>query len=101
MPYKDKVTELASKRRIYKRNKEYIHKLKSVPCADCGNTYPPVCMDFDHVKGKKHRPLSRMVHYSIERIDEEIAKCEVVCANCHRIRSHENGVYNKPMAGHA
>lgn len=64
--------------------------LKDGPCADCKNTFPPVCMDFDHVRGEKVGQLSRMVRkYGAGALENEIAKCELVCANCHRIRTQK------------
>lgn len=61
--------------------------LKNVPCADCRGRFPACAMDFDHVSGKKELNVANMKHYPIERIIKEIEKCEVVCANCHRIRT--------------
>lgn len=65
----------------------------STPCSDCGNQYPAVCMDFDHVGDDKKKDVARMVGdgYSKSAILEEIEKCELVCANCHRIRTHASG----------
>lgn len=76
------------------RNKEYIDAAKSVPCADCGNTYPPYVMQFDHVRGAKLFNLADAVNRgrSLASIQEEIDKCEVVCANCHATRT-----YNRRM----
>jgi hypothetical protein len=56
------------------------------PCIDCGQTNP-VVLEFDHVRGKKIDDVSRMVKrgFPIKTIIEEIHKCEVRCANCHRI----------------
>lgn len=69
----------------------WLDEQKSQPCLDCGVQYPPYVMQFDHVRGEKkfnigdavNRPLSRA------RIAEEIEKCEIVCANCHMIRTHD------------
>lgn len=63
----------------------------SSPCADCGNYFDAVCMDFDHVGDDKSLNISSMVHacHSIKSIKNEIAKCEIVCANCHRIRTRD------------
>lgn len=71
--------------------KEDIRKLKSVPCADCGDEYPWYVMDFDHLPGTiKEENISRMIsnRVSWSRIRAEIDKCDVVCANCHRIRTY-------------
>jgi hypothetical protein len=66
-----------------------IHQIKSGPCADCGDTFDPICMDFDHRPGEvKSFNLSTGYRHSAEAVLSEIAKCEVVCANCHRIRTH-------------
>ena len=72
-----------------KRNLAFIVALKNAPCTDCGQKYPPEAMDFDHVRGRKKKDLAKMVvdMASIEAIKEEIAKCELVCAVCHRIRT--------------
>lgn len=61
-------------------------KLKDVPCADCGNRYPYYVMDFDH-NGNKKFLVTRSWSRSLTAIVDEVAKCDVVCANCHRIRS--------------
>lgn len=71
---------------------------ESTPCADCGKRYPYYVMDFDHIPelGQKDRPVSQVKHNGTRKqILEEIEKCEVVCANCHRIRTHirSKGLY--------
>lgn len=75
----------------YRRDvrQETIDRLKSVPCADCGGTFPPICMDFDHVGDDKSFTISRASTRSIKTVLAEIAKCEVVCANCHRVRTQQ------------
>ena len=69
---------------------QYLRDLKTkTPCVDCGINYPYYVMDFDHVRGQKHANVMELVStLSKKRIDEEIAKCEIVCSNCHRIRTH-------------
>lgn len=67
--------------------KDYINKLKSKPCADCGVSYPPYVMDFDHVRGTKKMSVSRITLWGWKELLEEVAKCELVCANCHRLRT--------------
>lgn len=66
---------------------QFLNWLKSQPCADCKKNYPPVCMDFDHVRGQKIASIGRMYMFSWEKLQEELIKCELVCANCHRIRT--------------
>lgn len=70
-----------------KRNGDAIRAAKGRPCADCSGTFPAECMDLDHVRGKKLFNLSSSGTRSHEAVLEEIAKCDVVCANCHRIRT--------------
>lgn len=72
-----------------KRNKGFVSEyLKSHPCVDCGNPNI-IVLDFDHIRGKE-RNVSDMVRgsMSIENIKKEIEKCEVRCANCHRIATY-------------
>lgn len=69
---------------------DWVEGLKSVtPCVDCNTTFPPECMDFDHVVGDKVAGIAYMISRSYPRdsIVAEMAKCELVCANCHRIRT--------------
>lgn len=74
-----------------KRIRTFIQKEKDKPCNDCGNLYPYYVMDFDH------RPDETKVfavslwmkqNCGIDAIKKEISKCDVVCSNCHRIRTH-------------
>ena len=69
----------------------YIKEIKEKnPCIDCKIWYPYYVMDFDHVRGRKHKNVSELIDsLSKKKIDEEIAKCEIVCSNCHRVRTHD------------
>lgn len=61
---------------------------KNVPCTDCGERYASYVMDFDHVIGVKSFGIgTRLGIHSDTSLIAEIAKCEVVCANCHRERT--------------
>lgn len=84
--------------RIQDEIRELLHAAKDVPCTDCGVRYPPYVMDFDHVRGVKIIDLSnvRRAKWSFAKIQEEIDKCEVVCANCHRIRTHAKAPLPSP-----
>lgn len=77
---------MASQKAAYESQREFINTLKNIPCADCGGTYDPICMDFDHVRGKKLFEISNISHFARATILEEIKKCEIICANCHRLR---------------
>lgn len=61
-------------------------ELKEKPCADCGEQYPYYVMDLDHRPDEiKVCDVSRL--HREKDIRAEAAKCDVVCANCHRERS--------------
>jgi len=69
-----------------------LQKLKeSSPCTDCGRYYPSYVMQFDHVSGDKKFNISKASRgfTSTARLEAELAKCELVCANCHAIRGHD------------
>lgn len=71
------------------------------PCADCGAVYPYWVMQLDHVpnRGRKSFTISltytagrdRRVLCTRQQLLAEIAKCDVVCANCHSERTHARG----------
>jgi hypothetical protein len=85
------IAQAAIRTAAYKRrNRDYVTELKTKnPCTDCGYNYPAVCMDFDHVRGTKVANVAALCSQgiSLEKIDAELAKCELVCANCHRLRT--------------
>jgi hypothetical protein len=90
---RDRQSSLSNlRRRAYRIDrKDYVAKLKDKPCADCGKKYPHYVMDFDHLKGSiKRGNISELINrnfLSYEQILVEVAKCDIVCANCHRIRT--------------
>lgn len=107
MPYASKADQADAARRHYERNKEAIkaralaHKerhrevlralirdAKAVPCVDCGQRFPHYVMDLDH-RGDKDCNIADMPRRAVaaQRVMDEMAKCDVVCANCHRERT--------------
>ena len=57
-------------------------------CTDCGYNAHPAALDFDHMPGQvKSFTIGSDGIRNRARIWQEVAKCEVVCANCHRIRT--------------
>ena len=106
MPYKDPKDQKEAVRRHYLKNKEeikarsfkrnkvqrvrnreFVMSIKEISeCIDCGENNPLV-LDFNHVKGEKIMAISNMSNkaYGIDTISKEMDKCEVRCANCHRI----------------
>ncbi len=77
-----------------KKQKDYLARyLKEFkeknPCMDCKISYTFYMMDFDHVRGTKQANVAELINtLSKKRLDAEIAKCEIVCSNCHRVRTH-------------
>lgn len=75
--------------RTYQKHRELIRQAKSRPCADCGVQYPYYVMDFDHRDGAtKAFMLSDAPRATSKSPLKEIEKCDVVCAKCHRERTH-------------
>jgi hypothetical protein len=94
---KDKQWFQNNKEKYYENNKKYyksrskfINRWKQIygKCIDCGISDWRV-LEFDHVRGKKEGNIGSMKTSSITTIKEEIRKCEVRCANCHRIKTME------------
>ncbi len=73
--------------------KKFVDEYKARPCADCGKQWPPVAMDLDHIRDDKFKSVASMVSaaYRLDLIKEELVKCDVVCACCHRIRTASRG----------
>src|SRR3989339_326117 len=107
MPYRDIFKRRAAHRRYYQKNVQlyinknsrrkkelasFVNSLKQKSCSDCGHKYPYYAMDFDHRdESQKLTTINRMVsthRYSKDKILKEIEKCDLVCANCHRIRTY-------------
>lgn len=96
MPYKnaDKRKEYLREWQQKVRQELYTYK-ESKPCVDCGNFYSHYVMQFDHTgTDKKFTISSHSASYGGKRIFEEIEKCDLVCANCHAIRT-----YNRRFSG--
>jgi len=106
MPYKDIEKQRAAYRKHYRENKQwYFEKAKkqrddkrkwiqdmkeASPCKDCNTYYPYYVMDYDHKENKRER-ISVMVQRGLskETILKEIEKCDLLCSNCHRIRTQK------------
>jgi len=92
MPYSDPKKQAAWQAAKFQRNVELVRALKHRPCADCDVQYPFYVMQFDHVpeRGKKLFGLAvgDLAARSEAAILREIEKCDLVCANCHAIRTY-------------
>jgi hypothetical protein len=61
-------------------------------CQDCGGKFPPSVYDFHHVNMEtKDKNPSYVLKGGLEKAKEELAKCVLLCSNCHRIRHFEGG----------
>lgn len=74
----------------YQENRRLVDDLKRAPCEDCGRTFEPCQVDFDHV-GEKTGHVSQLLAKSLNELMAEVEQCDVVCANCHRIRTQSRG----------
>lgn len=87
MPYKNKEDRDANqkKHRIMLR-KRLLEYLMSHPCEKCGEA-DPIVLEFDHIdRSTKTTTVAKLMsgHRSWNTILNEINKCRVLCANCHR-----------------
>ena len=77
--------------RAYQRRAEMIDSTKiRLGCADCGYRAHPAALHFDHLPGCNKVAAISQLRYGncpLEKLEREVAKCEVVCANCHAIRT--------------
>lgn len=74
-------------RERYVKNRTLVRLIKSDPCLDCHRKFPAEAMHFDHLENKRFN-VGQYGARSIREILKEIAKCDVVCANCHAIRTY-------------
>ena len=75
--------------------KKVLSYLLEHPCVDCGES-DPIVLDFDHVRGRKIAHVSVLIsnhRAAWSRVFEEIQKCVVRCANCHRRKTARLGRY--------
>lgn len=93
---RDKSEYLMRNKRNRSRNRAFILACKTRPCLDCNQSFDPCVMDFDHVRGQKAFNLSvgAGLGKGINQIKQEIAKCDVVCSNCHRLRTKLRSLAN-------
>ena len=86
-PVRDKEKSSIATQKIKNRNRQIVTDyLSTHPCVDCGITDIRV-LQFDHVRGTKINSVSVGVRdsWAVEKLQAEIEKCEIRCANCHKI----------------
>ncbi len=75
-----------SKLRKLERRLKIIEQFGDI-CYDCGEIYNPACYEFHHVNmEEKSFSISSYLTLGWERLQKELDKCVMLCANCHRIR---------------
>ncbi len=113
MAYKDKEKQKQAQRDYYyrmkaagrpqstgrKNNQKKMQALKdNQPCTDCKVRYSYYVMQYDHIGTDKTLAVSRLIaRASWARVLEEIAKCELVCSNCHAERTHQRMIKEQCM----
>lgn len=91
LKYKDYYRRASAERREAVR--QLVRAAKSQPCFDCGGSFPWYVTEFDHREGRDGGPtVAALLGYGVQRVQLEMAKCDVVCANCHRARTHSRAV---------
>ncbi|PSP79355.1 HNH endonuclease [Halobacteriales archaeon QS_1_68_20] len=89
--YKNREARIERKDRRRRELRAWLHEFKhdECECANCGEGRH-ACLDFHH-PGEKDLSVSDMIAYgySRERIREEIQRCVVLCANCHRVEHYD------------
>lgn len=88
-----KSRRIIAQRARWRANAAMLNKLRDVPCADCGRRFSPCVMQFDHRDpATKTYEVTRIITRARSVILAEIAKCDIVCTNCHRDRTHRRRI---------
>jgi len=89
----NKESRIANAKGFKKRLQQSLRDLKeSQPCKDCNISYPYYVMQFDHLRDKKDNIASLVRLAKSRALREELEKCELVCANCHAVRTHKRRI---------
>ena len=89
-PIKKEANRVKYQKQYYRR-KRWTDKIKTGNgCAHCGYNKSPVALDFDHIDpSTKEFLIPRfLARTNLKRLFKEIRKCQILCANCHRIHSN-------------
>jgi hypothetical protein len=89
-------------RRFQAERRELINAIKvERGCAECGYNAHPAALDFNHVRGEKIFNVSQDPKVALHRLKAEIDKCDVLCANCHRVHTYERRHWHTKRKGAA
>jgi hypothetical protein len=84
-----KSRRIESQRARWRANAAMLNEIRDVPCADCRRRFPPCVMQFDHRDATtKVHEVTRILMRARSVILAEVAKCDIVCTNCHRDRTY-------------
>lgn len=84
-----KETSAITRAALRKKNEDWLWQLLTASsCVDCKASDPRV-LEFDHLGDKEYNVSSMIRDFSLENLQREVNKCEIVCANCHRIRTSD------------
>lgn len=88
---KHKIMNRRQSLKQFLKHKEFLWGIKHNPCYDCGKEYPAPVMDLDHINS--HSKYNVTYELGDKKLIKEIEKCQLVCSNCHRIRTwkRQNG----------
>lgn len=89
---------LDRKRAMWRIQAQLLDQIRHMPCADCGGRFPACAIDFDHRDPvDKRYAVTRMIgRAGTARMLAEVAKCDIVCANCHRLRTFDRRMADQP-----
>jgi hypothetical protein len=77
----------AARRRFEARNLIFRFKKRHLECKDCGQSWHPCQLDFYRPQGGPSRAISRRLLRSLDVIQTDMEACDLVCANCGRLRT--------------
>ena len=88
MPRRRSVKAKQNTHQYRREQKQRLIEYMGGKCVDCGYSGHPAAFDLDHVIGIKQRIIAHLLEGSWYQLLEEASKCNLVCANCHRIRTY-------------
>jgi hypothetical protein len=91
-PYCTECTKEYNAKKLAQK-REFVNKYKlERGCKLCGYKTHPVALELNHInpQTKEFSIAKRLASVSMDRLKKELAKCEVLCANCHQIHTYEN-----------
>lgn len=82
------------KKRVARRARVLNNYKTAKGCEHCGYNEHAVALDFDHIdpNDKKFTISHRLDLSTIKTLMKEVRKCRVLCANCHRVKTHEDRI---------